>query len=129
MRKRLLTLLVGLIIGISAFSQTVWFTAFQFAYRETDWSSWSPWQTCNIDVKFDYDTDQIIIYSRVTQVYQVYTYDGEKTDYDGGEQVQFGVIDQDNDRGKIRLRVERNGNSQIYVDFLNVHWVYNVRRQ
>ena len=129
MKKRLFILLVSLVISLTTLAQTVWFTAFQFAYRETDWSSWSPWQTCNIDVKFDYDTDQIIIYSRVTQVYQVYTYDGEKTDYDGGEQVQFGVIDQDNDRGKIRLRVERNGNSQIYVDFLNVHWVYNVRRQ
>ena len=129
MKKRLFILLVGLVISLTTLAQTVWFTAFQFAYRETDWSSWSPWQTCNIDVKFDYDADQIIIYSRVTQVYQVYTYDGEQTDYDGGEQVQFGVIDQDNDRGKIRLRVERNGNSQIYVDFLNVHWVYNVRRQ
>lgn len=129
MKKRLFVLLVGLVISLTTLAQTVWFTAFQFAYRETDWSSWSPWQTCNIDVKFDYDADQIIIYSRVTQVYQVYTYDGEQTDYDGGEQVQFGVIDQDNDRGKIRLRVERNGNSQIYVDFLNVHWVYNVRRQ
>jgi hypothetical protein len=129
MKKRLFILLVGLVISLTTLAQTVWFTAFQFAYRETNWSSWSPWQTCNIDVKFDYDADQIIIYSRVTQVYQVYTYDGEQTDYDGGEQVQFGVIDQDNDRGKIRLRVERNGNSQIYVDFLNVHWVYNVRRQ
>ena len=129
MKKRLFILLVGLVISLTTVAQTVWFTAFQFAYRETSWSSWSPWQTCNIDVKFDYDADLIVIYSRTTQVYKVYSYDGEKTDYDGGEQIQFGVIDQDNDVGKVRLRVERNGNSQIYIDFLNVSWVYNVVRK
>ena len=129
MKKRLFILLVGLVISLTTLAQTVWFTAFQFAYRESNWSSWSPWKTCNIDVKFDYDADLIVIYSQATQVYKVYSYDGEGTDYDGGQQVQFGVIDQDNDVGKIRLRVEKNGNSQIYVDFLNVQWVYNVRRQ
>ena len=46
----------------------------------------------------------------------------------GGTNVKFYVIDQDYDRGSIRLRVERNGNSQIYVDFSNVAWVYNVVR-
>lgn len=128
MKKRLITLLVGLIIGITAYSQVVWFNAFQFAYRESDWSSWTPWTTCDIDVKFDYDADLIVIYSQRTQVYRVYNYDGQVADY-GGEQVQFSVIDQDDDRGKIRLRVEKNGNSQIYIDFLNVSWVYNVIRK
>ena len=32
------------------------------------------------------------------------------------------------DYGYIRLRIERNGNSQIYIDFADVMWVYNVVR-
>jgi hypothetical protein len=129
MKKKIFALLVGLIISFSAACQTVWFTAFQFAYKYSNWSDWTPWYTCNIDLKLDFDTDQIVIYSQKIQVYQVYSYDGEGTDSDGGSQIQFSVIDQDYDRGKIRLRIERNGNSQIYVDFSNVRWVYNVVRQ
>ena len=129
MKKKLILILLGFLVSFSAISQTVWFTAFQFAYKYSSWSDWTPWKTCNIDVKFDYDRDIIVIYSQEPQVYQVYSYDGEGTDRDGGEQVQFSVVDQDRDYGKIRLRVERNGNSQIYVDFRNVSWVYNVIRQ
>lgn len=48
------------------------------------------------------------------------------TDSSGGKQLEFNFIDQDYDRGVMRLRVERNGNAQIYIDFANVMWVYNV---
>ena len=76
-------------------------------------------------------TDRITIYSPRTQVYQVYgVYNNGNTyiDSSGGTNMKFYVIDQDYDKGSIRLRVERNGNSQIYVDFSNVAWVYNVIR-
>ena len=76
-------------------------------------------------------TDQIIIYSPKTQVYKVYgAYNDGKAyiDSNGGANLKFYVIDQDYDRGSIRLRVEKNGNSQVYVDFSNVAWVYNVIR-
>ena len=79
----------------------------------------------------DIGNDQIIVYSPRTQIYQVYgVYNNGQpyVDDSGGTNIKFYVIDQDYDRGNIRLRVEKNGNSQIYIDFSNVAWVYNVVR-
>lgn len=79
----------------------------------------------------DIGNDQIIVYSPRTQIYQVYgVYNNGQpyVDDSGGINIKFYVIDQDYDRGSIRLRVERNGNSQIYIDFSNIAWVYNVVR-
>ena len=59
-------------------------------------------------------------------MYVVTNYDGSYTDSSGGQQVQFSVVDQDYDSGKIRLRIERNGNSQVYVEFADVILVWNV---
>lgn len=36
------------------------------------------------------------------------------------------MIDQDGDRGTLRFRKQNNGVNQIYIDFKNVQWVYNV---
>jgi len=53
---------------------------------------------------------------------------GTYTDESQGKQTKFYVIDQDGDLGYVRLRIEKNGNSQVYIDFNDVMWVYNVRR-
>lgn len=84
-----------------------------------------------MSISINLDTDIITIYSPRTQTYAVYgTYNNGQTyrDNDGGNNLKYYVVDQDGDRGEIRLRVERNGNSQIYVDFSNCAWVYNVVR-
>ena len=72
------------------------------------------------------NTDVITIYSNKTQVYKVYTCSDAYYDNEGGVQVKFTVIDQDGDRGTVRLRVQSDGASQIYVDFADIMWVYNV---
>lgn len=72
----------------------------------------------------DFDNDVIRIYSRTPQVYVVTKYVGDYSDYLGGKQIEFKVIDQDYDPGTIRIRVESNGTSQLYVDFADVSWVY-----
>ena len=77
------------------------------------------------------NTDVITIYSPRIQVYQVYGMANNGNAYrdsSGGTNIKFYVIDQDGDRGEVRLRIERNGNSQIYVDFNNVAFVWNVVR-
>ena len=78
-------------------------------------------------VKFDLNRDQIVIFSPDIQIYNVLNV--EEPPYDpSGQQIKYRVIDQDDDFGHIRLRIENNGNSQLYVDFANVKWVYNVVR-
>lgn len=89
---------------------------------------WSDWQSSNMTITINLNTDMITIYSPRTQIYRVVSAGDAYNDSNGGRQVSFKVIDQDGDRGTIRLRIESNGNSQIYVDFSNVAWVYNVVR-
>lgn len=125
-------MLSALLVVFSLRAETLWFKAFSYSYHETNsygyWKEWSPWYSCDVNIKFDLSDDAIIIYSKRTQIYVITEYAGEGTDSDGGKQIAYRVIDQDYDRGTIRLRIERNGNSQLYVDFADVGWVYNVRR-
>ncbi len=92
---------------------------------------WGDWKSSDMNLTIDLNRDVITIYSPRTQVYRVLDIaNGGQAYYDndGGKNVKFYIVDQDGDRGEIRLRIERNGNSQVYVDFSNIAWVYNVKR-
>lgn len=124
MKRFVVIILFGLLCIGAAQAQTQWYKATEFALKVVD-TEWSDWISVNISIKFDMDKDIIIIYSNETQIYKIL----ELVDppYDpGGVSVKFRVIDQDYDKGSIRLRVQNDGNSQIYVDFADVSWVYNV---
>jgi hypothetical protein len=79
-----------------------------------------------VKVSFNFDDDIIKIYSNEQQTYVITEYGDEKDDGQGGRMWSLDVIDQDGDKGTVRLRIEKGGNSQLYVDFANVMWVYNV---
>ena len=131
MKKYLLILLC--FISISGYAQVQWYRTTQYAEATiiNNRYYWGDWESSNMRLCIDIGNDQIIVYSPRTQIYQVYgVYNNGQpyVDDSGGTNVKFYVIDQDYDRGNIRLRVEKNGNSQIYIDFSNVAWVYNVVR-
>jgi len=135
MKKFLLILFISM-LGLfgnpnNVDAQTYYYKTTEFAikYKKSyGWSEWSDWQKSNMTMKIDFDADIIVIYSEKRQVYKVIESMGTYTDDSGGKQSKFYVLDQDNDFGYIRLRIERNGNSQLYVDFNDVMWVYNVVR-
>lgn len=131
MKKVLVTLaLILCALGSFAQSNVIWFRTTEFAWKQKEygvWSDWTDWEDSNMKVKFDLNKDQIIIYSPIIQVYTVLGVDEPPYD-SGGQQVKYRVIDQDYDRGHVRLRIENNGNSQIYIDFADLKWVYNVIR-
>ena len=103
-----------------------WFRTTSLAIK-VQGHDWSDWKTAKMNVKFDFDNDKITIFSNEIQIYKILK--EVEPPYDPhGKQVAFSVIDQDLDYGQIRLRVENNGNSQIYVDFSDISWVYNVYR-
>lgn len=133
MKKFLLMFLMLFALSVgTASAQSYYYrtTSFSIKYKTEygTWTNWSAWEQSNLKVRIDFDDDMIIIYSQTLQVYQVTKYLGDYTDESGGRQTKFQVVDQDDDIGTIRLRIERNGNSQLYVDFADVIWVYNVRR-
>ena len=128
--KRFLMIFALLLSIVAANAQVQYYrsTAYAQANVYNGRYVWSDWQSSNMTITINLNTDMITIYSPRTQIYRVVSAVDAYNDSNGGRQVSFKVIDQDGDRGTIRLRIESNGNSQIYVDFSNVAWVYNVVR-
>lgn len=134
MKKFLLIVLMA-VISITASAESLWFTGYSYAikykneYNRNNQNGWSNFTKCNVLIEFKMDDDVIIIYSNKTQIYAIYEDAGEYNDNSGGKQKGFYVLDQDYDKGMIRLRIARDGTSQIYIDFNDVGWVYNVIRK
>ena len=116
-------------------AKSIWFTGYSYAvkyktnYNSNNSQGWSNFQNCSVDIEFKMDDDIIVIYSNRTQVYAIYENAGTYIDREGGQQQGYYVLDQDYDKGMIRLRITRDGTSQLYVDFDDVGWVYNVIRK
>ena len=122
-------LVITLILVFSAFiaqAQIYNYKATEFAYKE-QYRNWSKWEKVNINVVVNFNSDVVTIYSEYLQVYRVTEYVKRYRDNSGGETIEFRFIDQYYDRGTMRLRVDPYGTSQIYIDFSNITWVYNLK--
>lgn len=135
MKKFLITLLLTVVCVFATNAESLWFRAYNYAikykteYNRNNSAGWSNFEKCNVNIEFKMDEDVIIIYSNKTQIYVIYENAGTYNDSDGGKQQGYYVVDQDYDKGMIRLRIARDGTSQLYVDFNDVGWVYNVIRK
>lgn len=126
--KKLILLIATILISVSTFAQnTVWFQATSFASKPANSSTWSSWQSSSVKIKFDFVNQAITIYSPVTQHYTVVQQ--LPSPYDpNGVQEKYQVIAPNGYYYIVRLRIENNGNSQLYVDANNGSIVYNVIR-
>lgn len=127
MKKTLVIILLS-IVGLAANAQRYSFRTTDFSARTCNygvWSEWSDWESSNIDVEIDLDKDIVIIHSKSLQVYKIIEKLPAPYDKDG-KQDKFRIIDQDMDRGTLRLRRQNNGTLQIYIDFNDISWVYNI---
>lgn len=132
MKKFILMLLLSLMSFNVINAQVQYYRSTQFSMKQINsygvWTDWSPWQSSNILIEMDLDSSVITIYSQMKQIYKIIEYVGNYVDSSGGKQMEYRFIDQDFDKGTLRLRIERNGNSQMYIQFNNIIWVYNVLR-
>lgn len=120
--------IIVLIFTFSAFlanAQVSYYRTTHFAYKQAN-RAWTDWESSNLKIKIDFNNDLVRIYSQEPQIYKITKYISHYYDNDEGETIKFAFIDQDGDRGEMRLRVTKNGTSQIYIDFSNISWVYNV---
>ena len=132
--KKTFLLVFFALMAISAFADDLLlFRATSFCYKEKNsrgqWGDWSKWQDSDVKITMDMTTDVVTVYSPTKQVYQITEYLGDSTDSDGDTTIKFRFIDQDGDRGTMRLMQRKaDSRSEIYIDFNNVTWVYEVRR-
>ena len=127
--KRLFLLLLGIFACISVHAEIGFYKADSFAYKYTEdngrWNNWSDWDNSEILISIDYKKEIITVYSEQDQRYIIVKENGEYSDVNGGKQIEFTVVDQDGDIGVIRVRIQKNGVAQLYVEFDNIMWVYS----
>ena len=135
MKQRINTILMTLVMMLFTMSSVnahtndnvQYYKAYQYTQKMSYASDFDDWTTVNIPIVFNLTTDQIIIYSQRTQTYYIYKYE-TYTSNEGRRAVRFYFVDQDLDKGCCRLVIRNDGTSQIYIDFSNISWVYNVIR-
>lgn len=87
-------------------------------------TAWNPWLQVSVDVSFDLTKWQVFIDADEPQTLDIVQYDGKVTDSKGGNQIQLSIIDQEHKRGKLRLRVEESGLTQMYLDYADITWCW-----
>ena len=130
MKKNFVLLFMCLTVTVSA--QTYKYYTNSFAYKEFEngyWSEWSDWKPSHLLVVISFDRQIINIYSEEMQEYDIYEYNGEETDTDGGQSLKFNCVNRDGLRCQIRLRVQKDGSQQLYVDFSDVIFVYGIEER
>ena len=109
-------------------AQTYYYKAYQFTYKLSTWSSYTNWTSVSINIKIDIDNSYLKIYSKSEQIYRLYSAN-DGYDNDGDYIMKCSALDQDNLRCAIRLIYRKGGESQIYIDYNDCSWVYDVVKQ
>ena len=91
-----------------------------------EWTDWSEWEESGMIITMNLTKDVVEILSPKAQIYNITENKGLYFDQEDGRNVNFSFVDQEGYKGTMRLRIEKNGNSQMYIEYANLMWVYNL---
>lgn len=100
----------------------------KYKFNENKWSDWSDATESSVLITFDLTNDRITIYSKETQVYDIAEYEGKTTDEDGDDIFSYFCIDKDGIKCRVKwLKLNsQNGRMQMYVNYNDIIWLYNI---
>lgn len=124
MKNSILFLLLFTSLTIS-YSQALKLRATDFSMK-LQGGSWSDWEDSEMLIVIK--DDRVTIYSNEQQEYDIVRSYDVYTDSDGDNVLKFKCVDQDGDLCHLRVISRQSGTVQLYIDFSNVSWVYNVRK-
>ena len=96
--------------------------------RTKQWNKWSEPEKVDVLITIDIENNRIKIFSKGEQVYDIIQYYEKETDNEGDETLQFQCVNEDGLKCFVRFVVlnSREGKRQLYVDFADIMWVYNI---
>ncbi|MCS7212411.1 MAG: hypothetical protein NZ844_12385, partial [Chloroherpetonaceae bacterium] len=104
-------------------------TGFSYKVKNGDtWSRWSDWEDSGLLITIDLDKARITIFSKDTQVYNIARNEGTSHDSDGDETLSLYCVDKKGLNCRVRLVQlhSQGGRLQLYVDYNDIMWGYNV---
>lgn len=105
-------------------------TSFSSKIKVNDysWGEWAEWSESSVLITIDLNKDRITIYSKETQIYDIAENEGESYDSDGDKFLSFYCIDKEGLTCRVKLAqlLSQNGRRQLYVNYDDMKWVYDV---
>lgn len=124
MKKLLLILL--LFLSVNAYSQVTKyysdFSSYKALIFKDKWADWTDWERCDTNIKIDLNSDTITINN---SKYCIDKYIETVVD-SNSKTIKYAVIAYDNKSCFIRIREQEDGVKQLYLDYDDIVYVYNL---
>lgn len=131
--KKILAICLLIVIGFATSANAVVYKAKSFAIKEAiidlyginrGWGEWSDWFKTDINIFIDTHNKEVVIYSDEKQWFKITAVGDNYKDNNGGSQFAMSCYDKNNQKCLIRIRVDPDGDLQLYVEYNNLMYVY-----
>lgn len=128
MKKIIIVILICL-TSIVAKAEVYKLKSSSFAVRYNYEGVWQKWPTptnTEVLIILNADANRVTVYSKRTQEYDIYKEYNVTYNSDGDKIWEFDCIDEEGIRCSLRMIKRYGGGFQIYMDYSDMQWMYNV---
>lgn len=133
-KKLVLCVVLCLAHSISLMAYQYNFNANSFSSKSKNdngvWQEWAEWEPSTVTISLDTDKEKLVIKASETFTFDIY--DKKVNNNDDGEEsniLEYSCVDEDGLKCSFRLRNSKDGSMQIYLDYGNASFVYQVETQ
>ena len=126
-----IVLILGLLLSFSImYSQEIEyysnFTSYKRLIEKDKWTDWTNWREYYVEIVFNTDSNTITIYDEnIVKVYKIHPI-YEKLEDSNSITIKYKVIESENNCLYIRFRNQHDGVKQLYLDYKDLVYVYNL---
>lgn len=101
------------------------FTSYKMLINNT-WTDWTNWREYYVEIVLDTDSNTITIYDEdIEKVYKIHPI-YEKSEDSNSITIKYKVVESENNCLYIRFRNQHDGVKQLYLDYKDLVYVYNL---
>lgn len=128
--KKIFTLLMLLLVFTSnAIPREMCYYSNFTSYKiliNNNWTEWTDWREYYVEIVFNTDSNTITIYDEdIVKVYKIYPI-YEKSEDCNSITIKYKVVESENNCLYIRFRNQHDGIKQLYLDYKDLVYVYNL---
>ena len=126
-----IVLILGLLLSFSImYSQEIEyysnFTSYKRLIEKDKWTDWTDWREYYVEIVFNTDSNTITIYDENTEkIYKIHPI-YEKSEDSNSITIKYKVVESENNCLYIRFRNQHDGVKQLYLDYKDLVYVYNL---